>query len=276
VSGLRRVYCEATSKSFEVPDSLERIVSLSPAVTETLFMLGLEDRIVGVSAFDVHPEKARKKPVLGSYSTTNTEKLASLKPQLVFLTTGYQRELALKLSEKFAVYAVELPVTVASIVDMVVKIGLVVGEAEAARALEKKLIQQTFELKTGVNKRVYVEIDLGGPVTFGAYSYITDALSLIGAENIFSDHYCEWEAPDFELVKKSRPDAIIYEAKMFRRLSVEEVCKKFLERGWAELCPIKNKRIFVTPGPYDLIAHHGPSFILEALPWMHRALATQE
>jgi len=236
-------------------------------------MLGLEDRVVGVSAFDVHPEEARKKPVLGSYSTTNIEKLASLNPQLIFLTTGYQRELALRLSQKFAVYAVELPVTVASIVDMVVKVGLIVGEDRAARSLERKLMRKILEVKAVCEKKVYVEIDLGGPVTFGAYSYITDALNLLGAQNIFSDHYCEWETPDFELVKRLNPDAIIYEEKMFRKIDEEEIRRKLVQRGWAELSSIKNKKLFVTPGPYDLIAHHGPSFITKALPWINKVLS---
>lgn len=268
---MRKVFCEITSRELTLPDEVERIVSLSPAVTETLYMLGMGDRIVGVSAFDVHPEEARRKPVLGSYSTTNLEKLRSLDPQLVFAVSGYQRELAFRLAELYPTYLVELPVSVCSIIDMVVKVGLVVNRAEEARRLEKAMLEALSKsLAVGAERsvNVYVEIDLGGPVTFGAYSYITDALSLVGGRNIFGDHPCEWEAPSFEEVSRLNPEVIIYEPKMFRTKTKEEVLEMFRRRGWEDVSAVAEGRVHVSPGPYDFLAHHGPSFVLRALPWL--------
>ena len=85
----------------EIPDNPKRIISFSPAVTETLFMLGLGENIVGVSAFCARPEEARKKRKVGSYNSVSFDLLRSLHPDLIFTVTGYQREFALKLSETF-------------------------------------------------------------------------------------------------------------------------------------------------------------------------------
>jgi iron complex transport system substrate-binding protein len=267
---VRKIYCEITSRELELPERIERIVSLSPAVTETLFMLGLGERVVGVSAFDVHPAEARKKPVLGSYSTTNLEKLRVLNPQLIFLTSGYQRKLAAQLSQLYPTYVVELPVSVNSIVDMVVKVGLVVNEQDRARVIAKGMLrtlaQHVRDIQT--TPSVYVEVDLGGPVTFGAYSYITDALSIVGARNIFADHACEWEKPDFDVVLQRDPEVIIYEPKMFRSKTLGEVLDMLGTRGWSKLSALTHGRVYITPAPYDFLAHHGPSFILKAIPWL--------
>lgn len=249
------------------------MVSLSPAVTESLFEMGLEQAVVGVSAFDLHPEEARRKPVLGSYSTTNLDKLSKLNPELVFLTTGYQRGLALELSKFFRVYALPLPSTVASVINQCVEAGLVMGYPEKARELSRRLhLALCRGVRTETGRRVYVEIDLGGPVTFGANSYITDALSLAGGYNVFGDDPVEWETPSWDRLAKQDPDMIIYEPKMFRRESLDDVLVKMDRRGLSSLKAVRNRAVLVTPGPYDFLAHHGPSFITRSMPWLSDAV----
>lgn len=268
---MRRVFCEPLSREVEVPDNPERIVSLSPAVTETLFMLGLGNQVVGVSAYDFHPPEARKRQVVGSYSTASVSRLRDLKPDLVLVITGYQRGLALRLSEEFPTYAFELPLSVAGVIDLAVKVGLVTGAYERARALERDMIRSISGLKRGSGK-VYVEIDLGGPTSFGAYSYITDAVEMLGYRSVTGDEPAEWLAPSFERIAVADPDVIVYEPKMFRRIEKSDVIEAFKKRGWGELRALGEGRVLVTPGPYDFLAHHGPSFIMNAIPWLSRSL----
>jgi len=183
---LRRIFCETLGTSLQLDDNLQRIVSFSPAITETLFLLGAGNSIAGVSAFCARPEEARKKRVIGSYNTVDPRLLEQLNPDLIFTVTGYQREFALKLSHQMPVYAIELPVSIAGIVDMVVKVGLIVNKISEATALSRQLHETISLLKPVDNKpSVYVEIDFSGPVSFGAYSYITDALRLLGGESVF-------------------------------------------------------------------------------------------
>ena len=125
---MRSVFCEVLGVELKLAGIPRRIISLSPAATETLFELGLSENIVGVSAFCVHPAEARLRQVLGSYSTVDFSKLSELKPDLIFTVTGYQRALALELMKRgLPVYTVELPVSVAGILDFITKIGLVAG-----------------------------------------------------------------------------------------------------------------------------------------------------
>ncbi|MEM3215224.1 MAG: ABC transporter substrate-binding protein [Conexivisphaerales archaeon] len=261
---MRRVFCELTGQELILPDKIERIVSLSPAVTETLYLLGLGKEVVGVTAFDVHPEEVRGKPIIASYNRVSKRKLSDLKPDIIFTVTGYQRDTALELSKLYPTYIIELPASIASIVDMVIKIGIATGKIDESRILSKNLLSSLSNVHDRLHGRVYVEIDLGGPVTFGSYSYITDGLFEIGLNNIFSDHLTEWEKPDFDAVKSANPDYIIYEPKMYRQIKQEVVLNMLRDRGWKGI----DSKVLVTPGPYDFLAHHGPSFITTALSWI--------
>ncbi|MCL4344486.1 MAG: ABC transporter substrate-binding protein [Nitrososphaerota archaeon] len=261
---MRKVFCELAGKELFLPDKIERIVSLSPAVTETLYLLGLGKEVVGVTAFDVHPAEAREKPVVASYNKVSMRKLSDLNPDIIFTVTGYQRNTALELSKFYPTYIIELPASVASIIDMVIKVGIVTGKIDESRALSKSLLSSLANVQDRIHGSVYVEIDLGGPVTFGGYSYITDGLSVIGLNNIFSNHFAEWEKPDFDAVSSANPDYIIYEPKMYRQVEQDKVFRMLSGRGWNNI----DSKVLVTPGPFDFLAHHGPSFITTALPWI--------
>ena len=169
--GLRRIFCETLGREIDLPDRIERIVSFSPAVTETLAFLGVEDSLVGVSAFCAKPESIRSKRKVGSYNTVDRKVLDELRPEIILTATGYQREFAVRLGKELPVYAVELPVSVYGIIDMVVQLGLIVNEPDRATKLSRRLVDVLAGLKPVQEAiRVYLEVDLGGPVCFGAYA----------------------------------------------------------------------------------------------------------
>jgi iron complex transport system substrate-binding protein len=115
---------------------------------------------------------------------------------------------------------------------------------------------------------VYIEIELGGPVSFGAHSYITDALFFLGFNNIFSHIPTEWLIPDDKSVCQANPQVIIYEPKMFSKKRERDTIVKMLTQRFGDIDAIKYNNIFITPGIYDFLAHHGPYFIREVLPWL--------
>ena len=269
---MRKVYCELTHKELLLPDRCERIISFSPAVTEALFQMGLGDFVVGVSVYCVRPESARKKNIVGSYNSFKEDKLRELMPDIIFTTTGYQLELIEKLNDKFNVYPVRLPPSVSEIIATCFEVGVVAGYFSKAREIERKLTTELGNLISSARKevkpRVYVEIDLGGPVTFGAYSYITDAIELLGGVNVFGEFPAEWLEPDDEIVKELNPDLIIYEPKMFSKRRERERILSMFNARFGDIKAVKEGKIFITPGIYDFLAHHGPSFITEVMPWL--------
>jgi iron complex transport system substrate-binding protein len=275
VMPLPRVFNELLGKEIFVPEPLTRIVSLSPATTETLFMLGLGDSVVGVSAFCLRPPEAQNKRILGTYNTIDLEGLSILAPEIIFTTTGFQREFAFNLSARLNVYPTPLPTSVAEIIGSVVEIGLVTGRYDEARHLASKLtrIVGAYELVERL-VRSYVELDLGAPTSFGAYSYITDALFLAGGLNVFGHEPCSWLVPDPKKVIAEDPEVMIYEPKMLEPFDEEKLQALLIERGWTGVSAVRNKHAFLVPGrPLDFLAHHGPSFVTDALPWLRKVMA---
>jgi iron complex transport system substrate-binding protein len=201
--------------------------------------------------------------------------LEEVRPDMIFTTTGYQREFALRLGKDFPVYAVELPVSLAGIIDIVSKVGLIADKISEATILSRNLLNTLSETKPLEKKmRVYLEIDFSGPVSFGAYSYITDALRYLGTESIYGSRPCEWLTPDLDFVKQADPDAIVYEAKMYSRFGQNQLTSLLQTRGWSDSKAVRNGHVFLAPGPLDFFAHHGPSFITTALPWLRNLLAS--
>lgn len=269
---MARLFNEVLGTEMSIADSPGRIVSFSPAATETLFQLGLGEKVVGVSAFCARPTEARSKRKLGSYNTVREDVLDELKPDLILTVTGYQREFAVKLSKRYPVYPLELPLSVAGIVDFVVKVGLVAGAVDGGRKLAAGLLKSIGGIREVPGLTSYVEIDLGGPVSFGRYSYITDALGLVGSRHIYAEDPSEWVEPDVKAVAAKNPDVVFYEPKMFSGFREDDIEPLLKLRGWQRLGAVEHGNVFVTPGPLDFLAHHGPSFITEALPWLEGKL----
>jgi iron complex transport system substrate-binding protein len=270
---LVKAFSEILGEEVDIPERPGRIVSFSPAITEALFLLGFGDSIVGVSAFCARPPEAAMKRKVGSYSTVDPQLLSELRPDVIFTVTGYQREFAIALSKRFPVYPLELPVSVAGIIDGVTKLGLVLGAPERGRELASRLLRKLSGVRQVRTKlRTYVEIDLGGPVSFGAYSYITDALHLLGASNIYGGVRSEWLTPSLGEIPREDPDVFLYEAKMFSKFIPQKLEELIDRRGWRESGFVRNGNYFLTPGPLDFLAHHGPSFITEAIPWLEERL----
>lgn len=265
---MRTVFNEITGTELLLPETVERIISFSPAVTETLFLLGLGDAVVGVSPYCVRPREARNRRKVGSYNTARPELLKELQPDLIFTVTGYQRKFAMTLAKSFPVYPLELPVSVAGILDFVGKVGLVAGVPSPARRLVRELMETLVALPAHPRVSVYVEIDFGEPVTFGTYSYITDGLHLLGARNIFREVSSEWLTPPFEEVTRANPDFLLYEAKMYADFEEADLQALLEARGWTELRAVREGNVLLMPRPHDFLAHHGPSFISVVLPWL--------
>ncbi|RTH13655.1 ABC transporter substrate-binding protein [Thermus scotoductus] len=236
----------------ELPDRFERIVSLAPNLTDALFALGLGDRLVGRSAFCHRPAEVLSLPVLASYTKTRTELLRSLKPDLVLLSTGVQREQAFRLKEEgFPVYALPLPLSPYGILENLSTLGHLLDLEERAAALAHELSERYGRLKRRFDLRVYFEMDLGGPITVGRGSYIAQALLHLGLKPIFLDVPQAYFAPDLEEVRQRAPDLFLYEPKPWGKNPLEKAQALARERGF-------DFPVVATDG--DELAHYGPMF----------------
>jgi iron complex transport system substrate-binding protein len=82
---------DETGRHVVVPGNVRRMVSLAPSMTETLYALGAQDRLVGVTDYCDYPPEARTKPHVGGARNPSLEAIVAQKPDLVFATTAINR-----------------------------------------------------------------------------------------------------------------------------------------------------------------------------------------
>jgi len=254
-----RIYSEVLSRWVTVPDEPRRIVSLAPALTETLFMIGLGDRVVGVSRFCNKPNEARNRPRVGAYLDINLKLLKLLKPDIVLVTTGAQRAIySLLEGAKIKYFPIPLPVSVYGVIDLVIVTSTVVGKVDEGRELAEKINEELHSIKTPWTKmRVYYEVDLGGPVTVGAHTFIDHALQFINLENIMHDVRSSYVTPNYDLVAERNPDVIIIESGSEAKPNVRQVLNRFEAAGLTHLKAVRRNRLVLLE--HNTLSHYGPS-----------------
>ncbi len=263
--------CPLLGTRVGLPDRVERIVSLSPSLTDCVVRLGLRDRLVGRSAWCWRPEGIEELPAVGSYTGVRRGVLDRLAPDLILMTSGVQEPLARELARAGQpVYVVPLPVTLWGILDNLATVALVAGEADLALGSLERLHDAVGALRNVLEPRpAYVEIDLGGPVTCGRGSYAYWALRWMGLWPLIPPGDRAWSTPESTWLESLRPEIIVYDPQPRRRETAEDVRDRMVGRGltdWIE----EDVEIVVTGG--DVLAHYGPWLIEEGLPALAKRL----
>ncbi len=169
----------------------QRVVSLSPGITELLFDLGQGDRLVGRTKYCLYPPKAQEIPSLGGISDANLELIISTQPDIVFTASMVSRSMVEKL-ESLGITVVCLPER--KRVEQVYETVSLLGEIFECKHLADSLIgdmKGKIEKIIAANKQtqkptVYYVAGFGesGDFTCGGDTFISDIISLAGGENI--------------------------------------------------------------------------------------------
>ena len=196
-----------------IPKIPKRIISLAPSNTEILFMLGLGDRVVGVSSICNYPAEAGKKEKVGDFFAPSLEKILLLKPDLILAGGGVQKELALKLSAMGIPTITLYPKDLKEMLLDVLLTGKAAGkEAEAVKlmnSLKARIEKVKEQAKKSKHPKVYFEI-WNQPVTSaGKGSFIDELITIAGGENIFSSINKTFPEVSAEEIIKRNPDIII-------------------------------------------------------------------
>src|ERR687892_204859 len=112
-----------------------RIICLTEETTETLYLLGEQDRIVGVSGYTVRPPEARQKPKVSAFINAKFDKILALEPDLVFAFSDLQADIAAELIRRGANVMTFNQRSVTEILEMILTIGRIVGSANKAEQL---------------------------------------------------------------------------------------------------------------------------------------------
>jgi len=126
-----------------LPSYPERIVCLTEETTETLYLLGEQDRIVGISGFTVRPPEARRdKPKVSAFTSAKTDRIMDLKPDLVIGFSDLQADIAAELIRLGANVLVMNHRSVQEILNMILTLSSMVGAHDKGRRLVDDYIQR--------------------------------------------------------------------------------------------------------------------------------------
>jgi len=193
-------------------DYPQRIISLGPDITEELYILGAEAKLVGCTVYCRRPPEAQKKKRVGTILKISLEKVLSLHPDLVLavsLTNPIVKEKLTNLGIKVITFP--SPKSFPEMCEQFLELGKIIGkerEAEEIILLTAKKIDSVKERVEGLRKpRVFVQIGAKPLVTINKDSFINDFIENVGGINITKDlkntHYSR------EMVLKDNPDVII-------------------------------------------------------------------
>jgi iron complex transport system substrate-binding protein len=230
-----------------VPDNPVRVVALAPSITEIVFALGQEKRLVGISRFSDFPKEAESLPQVGSYIQPDIERIITLNPDIcIAVKDGNPRAVAERLeSLNIPVYAVD-PLDLESVMTMVLQIGNLLNAGERACAIVvtmKSRIDRVRELvmKTGHRPRVFFQIGVSPIVSVGKGTFIHELIQMAGGTNLCAD-YTSYPRLSREQVVALSPEVLIVTT-MDRGMSIDQVHAEW--SGWSQIPAVRDGRIAI-------------------------------
>src|SRR5882757_8528810 len=169
----------------------QRIVCLTEETTETLYLLGEQDRIVGISGFTVRPPQARReKPKVSAFTSAKIERIVALKPDLVLGFSDLQADIAATLIR----HGIEVHVfnqrSIAQILDFIRTLGGMIGAQDKAIALASKLEQGVDAVRADAARlpfhpKVYFE-EWDDPM-ISAIRWVSELIGVAGGVDVFAE-----------------------------------------------------------------------------------------
>ncbi len=237
----------------------ERIVALSPAITEILFGLGAGDEVVGTSKYANYPKEAQNLPRIGGYFHPSLEKIVSLAPTLV-IGNEHDRQLLSQIRALgIDTLAVRLK-TLESIKTGIAKIGRRVGKKSA---LLRENIDSALDKvrKNDLAKRPRVLIIFGARLDLRSSIYVAghdiffeQIIEACGGTNAFSREFTGQPALHYEGLIAANPDIVIVLYSEFTNDADRDAVRKM----WNDV-PVnaaKNGRVYILDGDYISIPSH--------------------
>jgi iron complex transport system substrate-binding protein len=247
-----------------LPAQPRRIVSTAPSMTETLFALGLGDRVVGVSQYCHYPPEASKRPRIGSYLRPNVEAIVGLRPDLVLLQAKTPDSVAGQLERmKLPVLEVEhgdLERMYAGIRAIAARCGV----PERGVKLESEIRARLDAIRrrtAGRPRRSLVFIVGRSPgrldnlIAVGKGSYLNELIAIAGGVNSLATNALPYPKLSLESMLGLNPDVLVDMGDMAETVGVTEEHKRHVVDLWRRQPALKSRvfavasDIFVVPGP---------------------------
>lgn len=264
-----------TSPDNNQSHDIERVISFSPHITEIIFALGAEDKLVGISDFCTYPPETDQIERIGGLLNPNLEKLLGLKADLLIGTPAHN-DLSLKLAKQ-GLHTVLLPNDkFEDIFSAIDSIGILLNKTDQAQNLQRAIrdslafyLAQTSQLKQMPKALLSIGREPGTTrkiTASGNETFIAEMWLKAGAQNVFADLPAKYAQISHEALLTLDPDLII-EFKFKEKWNSEKnIANKKEWSGLHNLKAVRNGQVYVLNGDYTLIP--GPRIYLLARDYM--------
>ena len=255
-------FIDDAGRDVTIDHAPKRIISHIPPITETLFALGLDDRLVGVSDYCDYPEEAKEKPSVGNYWNPSLENIVALEPDLV-LTDGHSETIA-PLDDLGIPFLIIDPTNIDEIFESIELLGRATGERSAAETLTKEMrdgfTKTTDKVADTTPVRVIYLVDateINNPWTAGPGSFPDYLITMAGGTNIAARAGSAWAQISIEEIVDADPEYIILPGTHGTAFTPREVLEE--NAAWRETTAVKEGNIFIVEG--DLVEGFGPRIV---------------
>ena len=250
----------------------ERIVCLTEETVETLYLLGEEDRIVGVSGYAVRPQRVRQeKPRVSAFTSADILKVLALDPDLVLTFSDLQADIAASLIREGVMVTAYNQRNIAGILNMIRHLGATVGQAVRAETLAASYEARLAEVASAAGParpRVYFE-EWDDPMISGI-KWVSELVGIAGGLEVFPVQAEAQAATDrivsSEAVIDAAPDVILA-SWCGKKVRPEKIAAR---PGWDTIPAIRDGRIREIKSP--LILQPGPAALTDGLDAIEAAL----
>jgi iron complex transport system substrate-binding protein len=253
----------------------ERIVCLTEETTETLYLLGEERRIVGISGYTVRPPRARReKPRVSAFLSARLDRILELKPDLVLGFSDLQADIVRDLAKAGLNVLLFNQRSVEEILSMILTLSAIVDAQEKGRALIASLENHLMKMREGAGRfpwrpRVYFE-EWDDPMISGI-RWVSELVEIAGGEDVFSERSHSQAATgrivaDPAEVVRRDPEVMLASwcGKKFRP---ERVAAR---AGWSEVAAVREKMLFEVKS--SDILQPGPAALTDGVARIHEIL----
>jgi iron complex transport system substrate-binding protein len=251
-----------------------RIICLTEETTETLYLLGEQDRIVGVSGYTVRPPEARQKPKVSAFINAKFDKILALKPDLVFAFSDLQADIAAELIRQGVTVLTFNQRSISEIMEMILTISRIVGKAsEGERLIEK--FQAELDLvahsasRFPYRPRVLFE-EWYEPLISGI-RWVDELIEIAGGDSIFPELRLQQSAKE----RIVNPAAVV---PLDPQVIIGSWCGRQVKKdliharaGWENISAVRDDHLYEIKSAY--ILQPGPAALTEGLRQLHAILA---
>ena len=252
----------------------ERIVCLTEETTETLYLLGEGERVVGVSGYTVRPPEAREKPKVSAFISAKFDKIEALAPDLVLAFSDLQADLCAELVKRGLPVVTFNQRSIAEILQTIRMIGGLVGAQAKAEALAARLEADLEEIRASAagwahRPRVFFE-EWDAPLISGI-RWVEELVEIAGGSPIFPElagaRLAKDRIVDPDEVLRRDPE-VIFASWCGKRVRKPTIVGR---AGWTAMSAVKADQIFEIKS--SLILQPGPACLTDGVRQMHEFLA---